>query len=193
MPALPFLRSGLALMLAVSSFSLAHAAEAPAIVSRDQWGAKPPILARMKKQTPHEIIIHHTGVRQQPQLSLERKLRGLQSYSQREKGWGDSPYHYYIDVSGRIGEARDVAYAGDTNTPYGVKDRALIVLEGHFDTETPKPEQIAALKQLIAWLSERYAIPGNKISGHNDHVATDCPGKNLKALLPELRQSAAAP
>ena len=187
------LRAGLAPLLAVCVVATAHATDAPQIVTRDQWGAKPPVTERMERQSPTEIVIHHTGVRQQPKLSLERKLRGLQGFSQGEKKWGDSPYHYYIDVTGRIGEARDVAYAGDTNTAYSVQDRILVVLEGHFDTETPAPEQVAALKQLIAWLSAKYAIAGSKISGHNDHVPTDCPGKNLKTLLPGLRRSAAMP
>src|SRR5262245_39408340 len=94
----------------------AGAQDAPPIVARAQWGAKAADTSLMKKQTPREIIIHHTSVRQQPKLSLEKKLQGLQTFSQKPGSvaghskpvWGDIPYHYYIDVSGRIGEARDV-------------------------------------------------------------------------------------
>lgn len=160
----------------------------PEIVDRKTWGAKPPILKRMKRQTPREIIIHHTGVRQQPKITLERKLRGLQGYSQGKKPWGDSPYHYYIGVSGRIGEARDVAYAGDTNTKYSVQDRIQVVVEGHFDRNTPTPGQLASLDALVVWLADIYDIKPGSISAHNDHAQTDCPGKRLKPHLETLRK-----
>ena len=166
----------------------ALSAEKPEIVERADWGAKAPILKRMKRQRPNEIIIHHTGVRQQRKISLERKLRGLQSFSQNKKPWGDSPYHYYIGVSGRIGEARDVAYAGDTNTKYSVQDRIQVVVEGHFDRETPNKKQLASLEALVTWLAQAHKLPGDAISGHNDHAQTDCPGKRLKPHLATLRK-----
>lgn len=165
----------------------AFSAEKPDIVERAAWGAKAPILKRMKRQRAKEIIIHHTGVRQQRKVSLERKLRGLQSFSQNKKPWGDSPYHYYIGVSGRIGEARNVSYAGDTNTKYSVQDRIQVVVEGHFDRETPNKDQLASLDALVVWLAQKHNIPGGAISGHNDHAQTDCPGKRLKPHLTVLR------
>ena len=165
----------------------ALSADKPEILDRAAWGAKAPILKRMKRQTAREIIIHHTGVRQQRKISLERKLRGLQSYSQSKKPWGDSPYHYYIGVSGRIGEARDVAYAGDTNTKYSVKDRIQVVVEGHFDRDKPTKGQLAALDALVVWLARAHNIPADAISGHNDHAQTDCPGKRLKPHLAVLQ------
>ena len=179
---------GLTLGSAMTLSAQALSADKPDIVGRGAWGAKAPILKRMKRQTPHEIIIHHTGVRQQPKISLERKLRGLQSYSQTKKSWGDSPYHFYIGVSGRIGAARDVAFAGDTNTSYSVQNRIQVVLEGHFDREHPTPAQLASLDALVPWLAENHEITSNGISGHNDHAQTDCPGSRLKPHLAVLRE-----
>lgn len=59
------------------------AADEPKIVTRLAWKAKPGIVSLMKPQTPREIVVHHTAVHQQPNVSLERKIRGLQSFSQR--------------------------------------------------------------------------------------------------------------
>jgi N-acetyl-anhydromuramyl-L-alanine amidase AmpD len=101
--------------------------------------------------------------------------------------WGDLPYHFYIDAAGRIGEGRDVNYAGDSNTRYNTADRLQIVLEGNFDKDQPTPEQLRALDQLVIWLATKYRVPSSKISGHNDHAPTDCPGRNLKSYLPQLR------
>jgi N-acetylmuramoyl-L-alanine amidase-like protein len=188
-----------ALGLAAASFALAQSGSAPPIVPRSAWGAKPANTEMMKAQTPREIVIHHTGERQQPKLSLEKKLRGLQSFSQapgsvngRPKvAWGDVPYHFYIDSAGRIGEGRDVGYAGDTNTKYNTANRIQIVVEGHFDKEEPSPAQLQALDQLVVWLAKKYRVPPDKITGHNDHASTDCPGKHLKSYLPTLREKVA--
>ena len=171
----------------------------PDIVPRSGWGAKPAQRELMTPQTPHEIVIHHTSIRQQPKLSLEQKLRGLQSFSQApgsvnhrpKPAWGDVPYHFYIDTAGRIGEGRDVNYEGDTNTRYSTANRIQIVLEGSFDKEQPTPEQLGSLDKLVTWLAAKYRVPSSKISGHNDHVATDCPGRNLKSYLPVLRDKVA--
>ncbi|MEO0620246.1 MAG: peptidoglycan recognition family protein, partial [Pseudomonadota bacterium] len=167
------------------------------IVSRAEWRAKAARTDRMKPQTPREIIIHHTAVRQQPKISLERKMRGLQGFSMRagrvglrkKPAWGDVPYHFYIGVSGRIAEGRNLAYAGDTNTRYSVANRVQVVLEGAFDKERPRPRQLAALTQLLGWLTTEYKISPEKISSHNDHAQTNCPGPHLKAQLPVIVNS----
>lgn len=186
---------GLGLALTVSLPALgASAQDAPEIVSRAEWGAKPANVEMMAPQTPREIVIHHTGTRQHLKLSLERKLRSLQNFSQHpgtvngrtKAAWGDLPYHFYIDAAGRIGEGRDVGYAGDTNTAYSTANRIQIVMEGQFDDEQPSAAQLGALERLVAWLAARYRVPADKISGHNDHARTACPGKHLKAHLPTL-------
>lgn len=191
---------GLVLATAVGMLcALAQEPDAPDIVRRSAWGARPAHTDLMKPQTPREIVIHHTAVRQQPKLSLARKLRGLQSFSQAagsvngraKAAWGDVPYHFYIDAAGRIGEGRDVSYAGDSNTKYNTADRIQIVLEGHFDKEQPDPAQLQALDRLVVWLAGKYRVPAGKISGHNDHAATDCPGRHLKGHLPALREKVA--
>jgi hypothetical protein len=188
-----------ALSVAVASPACAQGRVAPEIVPRAAWGAKPANTEMMKPQTPREIVIHHTSVKQQPKISLERKLRGLQGFSQKpgtvngrpKVAWGDMPYHFYVDAAGRIGEGRDVGYAGDTNTRYSTADRIQIVVEGHFDTEEPSSRQLEALGRLVVWLAGKYRVPAAKISGHNDHVSTDCPGKHLKRYLPGLREKVA--
>lgn len=191
---------GFVLLAAVAALgAAADTVGEPEIVPRSAWGAKPARKDLMTPQTPHAIVIHHTSTRRQPKLNLEQKLRGLQSFSQApgrvndkpKPAWGDVPYHFYVDAAGRIGEGRDISYAGDSNTKYNTADRIQIVVEGNFEQEQPTQEQLRALDQLVIWLAAKYRVPPSGISGHNDLAPTDCPGRNLKDYLPQLRDKVA--
>jgi N-acetyl-anhydromuramyl-L-alanine amidase AmpD len=172
----------------------------PEIVSRAAWGALSAKPELMQEQKPAEIILHHTGTRQQPNVGLDVKLRGLQGFSMtaghvgllQKPAWGDVLYHYYIDVSGKIGEGRDVNFAGDSATSFDNDDRIQIVLEGDFENEQPSATQIEALTRLVTWLAFKYGIAAENISGHGDHEATACPGRNLKPHIDELKAAVLA-
>lgn len=158
----------------------------PEMISREQWGARPPIVDRFVPHVPREIIVHHTGTRQQPGLSIAQKMQGLQRFSQQDRPWADVPYHFYIDMSGALAEGRDLRYAGDTNTGYDTRHRVQIVLEGNFDEEIPLAAQLATLQRLVEQVRARFDIPVSAISGHLDHAATACPGVNLYPYIAVL-------
>ena len=167
------------------------------LVTRDAWGAAPAV----GPMRPHEIdriTVHHTAWNQQPERPLDDKLQALQRFSQSEEevapgrmkeAWADIPYHYYIDVHGRVAEARSVRYAGDTNTDYDPAGHLLIVLEGNFEEDEPTAEQLASLERMLRWGASRWDIPADRVDGHDDHASTLCPGRNLKRHLPALRQA----
>jgi hypothetical protein len=187
---------GLLLLLAPAPGTAAQGPEAPRIVPRAAWGARPADTSLMKRHTPRAIVIHHTSEPQRPRQSLAQKLQRLQRFSRAEGTvekrqkpiWGDVPYHFYIDAAGRIAEGRDIGYEGDSNTPYDTAGRIQIVLEGHFDNEQPGAAQLASLDRLVVWLAVRHRIAADEIAGHNDHVpSSDCPGRNLTRHLPLLR------
>ena len=166
------------------------------VVPRAEWGALPADTSMLVMHTPSRITIHHTGSRQQPDRPFVEKLRGLQQFSQNpgrlasggtKPAWADIPYHFYIDAAGRIAEARDARYAGDTNTTYDTRGHLLIVLEGSFGTEQPSAAQLQSLENLVLWLARRWNIGAHAIQAHRDFAATACPGDNLDARLPELR------
>ena len=166
----------------------------PAILLRSEWQAEK-ALPGLIPQTITGIIVHHTGEKRNMHVELPVKLRNLQHYSQRaadispghrKPQWPDLPYHYYIDAVGIIGEGRDIGFAGSTNTNYSPVGFVQVVVEGNFDIEQPGQAQLAALKKLLLWLSLTQNVTADKISLHNDHAATSCPGKNLKALVPAM-------
>jgi len=170
---------------------------APKIISREEWGAKPPVLD-LPPHTIDRITVHHTGVRQNRERTFFDKLRGLQAWSQREDQlaggrtkpqWADIPYHFYIDWQGEIAEARPISLPGDTNTSYDVRGHALIVVEGTFPTDTFNAQQRRALYQLTLHLARTYSVWPHRIKGHVDYTPgeTDCPGDSIIHELPYLR------
>jgi hypothetical protein len=169
----------------------------PEIIPRSAWDAVPPKTELMQEQKPNEIIIHHTGARQQPRVSIEAKMRGLQHFGMTpgrvgrlsKPAWGDIPYHFYVDLAGKIAEGRDIDFAGDATTSLDNDGRIQITVEGDFEREQPSAEQLSSLRRLVVWLAAIYGIPPEGISGHDDHDQTDCPGRNLKPFLEDLRKA----
>ncbi len=66
-------------------------------------------------------------------------------------------------------------------------------MTGNFEKEIPTPAQIYSLEGLVAWICKIYSIvPGpSTIVGHRDVNSTDCPGRNLYSLLPQIRKDVA--
>ncbi|WP_192820925.1 peptidoglycan recognition family protein [Rufibacter sp. LB8] len=169
------------------------------LVTRQQWGSAQPVLP-MKTHVPNKITVHHTAVAQNPKRSLEEKLKSLQKFSMErsplsdgrvKEPWADIPYHFYISVDGRIGEARELQYVGDSNTPYDPSGHALIVLEGNFNKDSVTVAQYQSLLLLTKAIAKRWKIDASQISGHKDNAQTACPGEALYALLPKLREDVA--
>lgn len=185
-----------ALLATVLATSAQAFPDRPQIVSRAQWGAKE-VGPNGRPHTIRFITIHHGGVASNAKRSLEEKLRGLQAWSQREDkldsgrtkpAWPDIPYHYYISIDGRIGEARPTNIAGDTNTEYDPTGHLLIVLEGNFEVETVPPDQLQALRSLTVWCAWKWGVLAHRIAGHKDYAQTDCPGAHLYPELEGLRR-----
>lgn len=165
-------------------------------LSREEWGANDPVLP-MRPHKLRRLTIHHTGVPQLFDRTLAEKLRNLQKFSQGENpladgrmkpAWADVPYHLYVDVHGAVGEARDLNYAGDSNTSYDPAGHLLVVVEGNFEKEAITPAQLETLEKLVPALAKRFAIPADSLGGHKDFAQTTCPGKGLYEELPRYRQ-----
>jgi hypothetical protein len=176
-----------AVIFLASALSLADALPADVerrIVSVVQWGgtAADPALAR-RHQITH-ITLHHQGEPFPQGKDPVKYLRQLQAWSRSTKHWLDIPYHYVIDLEGRIYEGRKLEYAGDTNTEYDPTGHALIEVVGNFEEVEPNRKQLDAVVDLMALLAAKYEVPVERIAGHKDHSAhTVCPGANLYRYL----------
>jgi uncharacterized lipoprotein YddW (UPF0748 family) len=160
------------------------AAVQDAIVPAADWGSTPADPARAKPHTIRHITLHHQGETYAKDRDPREYLRALQKWSRSARPWSDIPYHYVIDLQGRIYETRPLGIVGDTNTSYDTTGHALIQVVGNFDEVEPTPAQLEGVVQLMSVLAIRSGLTEKSIAGHRDHAPdTVCPGRNLYRYL----------
>ncbi len=182
----------LSCLVAFLAFSATAGAAQPlsvveqSIVPVTAWGGTPADAAKARRHTISQITLHHQGEPFKPGTDPQAYLRRLQSWSRATKGWLDIPYHYVIDLDGRTYGARDIAFAGDTNTDYDPAGHALIEVVGNFEEVEPNQQQLDAVVNLMAMLAAKYKVSIDDIRSHRDHSdKTVCPGANLYRYVKE--------
>ena len=144
--------------------------------------------ADMRLRIPHRIThvtLHHTGSAEplRPEEDPVAKLRGLQSWGAAERNWWDVPYHYLLDLDGRIYAGRDWRFMGETNTTYDPGGHFLISVIGNYERQEATPAQLNAIADLMAWAIKEFDLPLERIGGHYDYATTNCPGQHLRKYL----------
>ncbi len=144
--------------------------------------------ADMRLRIPHHIThvtLHHTGDSRplMPGEDPVARLRGLQSWGASDRNWWDLPYHYLLDLDGRIFEGRDYHYMGETNTAYDPGGHFLISVIGNYGRQEPTQAQLVSIADLMAWALKEFNLPLDRIGGHYNYADTDCPGTNLRKYL----------
>jgi hypothetical protein len=144
--------------------------------------------AELRLRVPHRIThvtLHHTGSPEplRPEEDPKQKLQGLQSWGARERNWWDVPYHFLIDLEGRIYEGRDWRYMGETNTTYDPAGHFLISVIGNYERQEATPQQLEAIADLMTWALTKFGLPLERIGGHYNYAGTTCPGEHLRKYL----------
>lgn len=115
-----------------------------------------------------EIILHHA----------EASHASVEDINQwhLERGWAGIGYNYYVRKDGTIWRGRPEWAVGAHAK--GHNDKSIgICCEGAYMTETMPAAQLAALKDLIRDIVNRYGKL--KLLRHKDVNETDCPGVNF--------------
>ena len=135
-----------------------------------------------------KIIIHHTAG------SGGESVEDIHAYHQRQ-GWAGIGYHYFIDHSGIVFIGRP-AWAKGAHA-YGFNSDSLgVCLAGNFSDTVPFLGQLRSLIYLTADICASSWIDIDAVFGHGyipggEHD-TACPGSNLMALMPLIRDRVAA-
>jgi hypothetical protein len=141
------------------------------------------------------IVIHHSATPAGGAKAFDKMHKA--------KGWDELGYHFVVgngtdtpdglvEVGPRWPKQKWGAHAKTPDNRfnnYGIG----ICLVGNFDTERPTRAQMQSLSRLVAYLMKAYHIPADRVIGHGDTKATDCPGRNFHvAEVRRLAQAIAA-
>ena len=174
--------------------------EKPRIITRDEWGARPPQSGYSSMPYFNKMTLHHSaGFSAETLDEGIAQMQAIQTFHQDVRGWSDIGYHFVIDKAGNIYQGRPEtvigAHTGGSNT--GNIGACLLgcyhppASDNYFCYDEMTGPSNESIIKLFAWTSQTYNIPPYLLKGHRDYYDfeyTSCPGNNLWSLLPELRQ-----
>jgi hypothetical protein len=188
----------------VAAEDAAPATRGSVIITRQQWGADEAVMTwPAAYRAPQTIILHHTGSAPD-ETAGPAAMRVLYAYDTIARERGDLGYNFVIDAQGRIYEGR-AGGPGAVGAHAGRFDWGSIgiALMGDFSAQPPTAAARGALTDLMAQLCREQGLdplgqstlvdkPTPNITTHRALAGTVCPGGQLEALLPTLRQETLA-
>ncbi|MDH3679392.1 MAG: peptidoglycan-binding domain-containing protein [Acidimicrobiia bacterium] len=156
------------------------------IVSRSEWGARPPrSVVTIPLPTP-ELWLHHTAGNEQGASGV----RAIQNFHMDTRGWSDIAYSFLIDrISLEVYEGRGAGVRGGHTFGHNSVSHGLCVM-GNFETTTVSDALVAKVAELVRFGHGRGWWPAQLSGGHRDVRPTACPGANLYAEIGEINRLA---
>jgi hypothetical protein len=152
------------------------------VVSRDQWGARPPKKPYTALAGSQGIAGHHVGAGAVPPTTFDQavaRIRGTQNYHMDDQDWNDLAYGFMVGA-GRVFEGRGWGWIDGADTGAGRLMHSVCWMGDSNDYDIPAAD-LAAIAWVIDEHQRRY---GNlPVVGHGQINATDCPGDRLEAWL----------
>lgn len=178
----------------------ARAAQGPAIIDCDGWGARPNSrIVNVVTRAPVKILVHHTAtpnVEDFSRAAADDLARGIQNFHMDRRGWLDSGQHFTISRGGFVLEGRrrslealhsgrkqvEAAHCtGQNLVSIGIEN------EGTYTGTGPPGVLWDRLREMCTHVCRQYGIAPTEIFGHRDFKDTLCPGDVLYGMLPRLR------
>lgn len=181
---------------------------APRMISRAEWGAEPFAGDPVALARPNYIYLtfhHAAGFGAETLSQGKQQVFNIQDFHQKGRGWSDIGYQFLMDESGRIYQGRPFL-----NGPAPLSDAPPLVLGAHVGghntgnigicalgcyhppagsecRDVLSEQSVDSLAVMLAFLSENYGVPPERLRGHRDFSATACPGDNNYVLIDDLR------
>ncbi|MBO0939181.1 N-acetylmuramoyl-L-alanine amidase [Fibrella sp. HMF5335] len=181
----------------------------PPVVPAAIWrtGLAPPKEAPVATKVQFVIVHHSAGGNTVADYAEE--VRNIYLLHTQNNGWNDVGYNFLVGQNGVVYEGRDGQGVIDGDNVLGAhfcsqnSGTMGICLMGNFNDVPPNAASLAVLEQWIGWKLKKEGIADlnaraihassgkllGLVSGHRDgSCATECPGENLYAALPAVRQ-----
>ncbi|MFJ8577756.1 N-acetylmuramoyl-L-alanine amidase [Micromonospora sp. NPDC093277] len=191
----------------------------PKVVTRAEWKADESIVreAPTYGKTVKAFWVHHTaGANSYSCADSAAIVRSIEVYHIKSNGWSDIGYNFLVDKCGVVFEGRK----GGIDKPvtgahtYGFNtDTAAIAVLGDYRTTGVPTVALDAIAVVAAYKLGQYGndplgkvtltsgvegkyhlgqqVVFNRIGGHRDAVATECPGDTLYGQLGTIRSKTA--
>ena len=199
----------------------AQAGAPPAIIPRAAWGGDgvTPRAAPDFGDVQVAFVHHTVSANDYAPEDSAGVVLAMAKYHRDTNGWNDLGYNFVVDKYGQVFEGRaggiDQAVIGAQAQGYNSHSTGIANI-GTFTDVGQTDAALDAMAKLIAWKLPLHGAPVTgqivltsgggdlnryksgtpvtlqRISGHRDGDATECPGTALYAQLPELRRRAAA-
>lgn len=164
-----------------------------ALLPRGKWHAVQPEPGNLEPMgKPARITIHHSAMyfRDTSAQTAAAQIQQIQREHMQGRGYGDIGYHFLIDPSGRIWQGRDLKYQGAHASGANNVRNIGVCLLGNFmrgeQGHAPAAKQVAAMRELVTAMMQRYAFGGDSLFVHNDFKPTQCPGPLLEPIVADL-------
>ena len=167
----------------------------PVIISRTEWGARPPT----HDYSPHpyyiKLTLHHAAGFSADNIDEgKEQLRAIQDLHQVVRGWSDIGYHFVVDKAGNIYQGRPETVIGAHVLDNNTGNIGVCVLGCYHPPELYCGDWLTdsttkSLVALYAWISGEYNYDPNVLKGHRDYPYNDtsCPGNNVYEKLSWFR------
>jgi N-acetylmuramoyl-L-alanine amidase len=155
------------------------------IVSREEWGARPPTLIEYITDPVNMTFVHHTAG---PSFCFDKEscivvVRAIQNYHMDSNGWNDIGYSYLIGEDGRVYEGRTWGVVGSHTFNYNSIAYGFCVI-GDFMERPPNAQALETTQKIIeCGVEQGYIVPDYELFGHRDGRCTLCPGDFLYAII----------
>ena len=167
----------------------------PVIISRSDWGARPPTHGYSLHPYYIKLTLHHAAGFSADNIEEgKEQLRAIQDLHQFVRGWSDIGYHFVVDKAGNIYQGRPETVIGAHVLNNNTGNIGVCVLGCYHPPELYCGDWLTdattnSLVALYAWVSGEYNYDPNVLKGHRDYPynETSCPGNNVYEELSWFR------
>jgi len=152
----------------------------PKIISRAEWGARPPTYTVDMALPVPRYFVHHTATSDCfTQANCMSLMRAIQGSHIDVNGWPDIGFTFLVGEDGNVYEGRGWDHEPGMNNAYASTGYDVGIF-GDFTLRDPSVEAMELVLQLI-----ECGLSLNKISqvyvlhGHADAICTQCPGNSF--------------
>lgn len=157
---------------------------------RSRWTSVAPINGRVNPMNGiNRLTMHHEGslpFTATSQTATAQRIQQVRAAHVNDRNWGDIGYHFIVDRTGTIWEARPIQYQGAHVSQNNENNLGIMCL-GNFEQQQPTQAQLSALAGAVQRLVALYRIPHDRVYTHRELKPTACPGRHLQPQIEGIR------